>query len=304
MESKPLLHSYSERVNTTVIMLLLVSSLTVFAGRAYQHLYYDIPIRILIWDQHLMEGFVLHTFGVRWDEFIRSPEWDYRIQFLVRLFGVFYLICFFACVALIFKRLKRLKSMMLLLPPAAVFLFLLTILYYLDRFSRVGELLEFSCQWFAPVALFLVLRNGVTGSVIRGLRLSIALTFIGHGLYAVGIYPVPGHFIDMIIIGLGVSQEMAMRVLSIAGWLDFAVAGLIFVPRAEKYAALYAAIWGALTAFARIWTNFDLAFPEQSLSQWVYETLVRVPNALLPLAVFFIARHLYEERYRQKVLLK
>ena len=120
------------------------------------------------------------------------------------------------------------------------------------------------------------------------MRIAVALTFAGHGLYAIGFYPVPGHFVDMMIMSLHVEESTAVGLLQWAGWIDLIIALLILVPFVYPYAALYAFAWGILTAIARVWSNYDATLPLDSLYQWVPETLVRLPNALVPLVVYYI----------------
>ena len=283
MNSKLAVHKPVDPINKSVTLLLLASSMAVFAGRAYQHFYYDIPIRIVLWDQNVMEDVLLNVFNIPWDEFIRSSEWDSRIQSTVRTIGLVYFCCFAWCTQFTFRKSVRCARILLV---GAAFLFFLAVLYSLDRFGRVGELMEYTCQWFAPIALFLMLRGGNSLLIGWGLRMTVALTFAGHGLYATGYYPIPGNFIDMAILGFGVNEDTAVRILAVAGWLDFLIAILIWFPATDRFAAFYAFLWGAVTAMARIWTNFDVQFIDESMSQWLFETVVRIPNALLPLAIF------------------
>lgn len=298
MGSKPIIHTKEEGVNKYVILILLLSSICVFAGRAYQHLFYDIPIRIVLWDQDSMEWALSHVFNVRWDDFIRSAEWDSRIQSAVKVVGVIYLCCCAWCIHFIFRKSIRYAGILL---GGSALLFSLAVLYSLDKFGRVGEFVEYTCQWFTPIALFLAVRNSHTAAIACGLRMSIALTFAGHGLYAIGYYPIPGNFIDMMILGFGVNEDSAVTMLAIAGWLDLLVAIVILFPATDRVAAMYAFLWGTATALARIWTNFDVQFVGESISQWFYETLVRIPNALLPL-VFLLIRKRFHKRVGAGIL--
>lgn len=128
------------------------------------------------------------------------------------------------------------------------------------------------------------------------MRVAVALTFAGHGLYAIGFYPVPGHFIDMIIMAFHVQENTAVVLLQWAGWLDLIVALLILAPFVYRYAALYAFACGILTAIARVWSNYDPTLPFGSLYQWLPETLVRIPNAIIPLAIYYVSIY-FDKRF-------
>ena len=119
-------------------------------------------------------------------------------------------------------------------------------------------------------------------------KIAIAFTFSAHGLYAIGFYPQPGVFVDMLINILHLSETTAKTFLVVAGILDFVLAIGIFIPRIAQYFLIYAAVWGGLTALARVWANFYLAFPIDSLHQNLHETLYRLPHMLIPLAVLYI----------------
>lgn len=279
---------------TRTTRLLIIACICLFAGRAVQHLFQDIPIRILLWDQLLMER-VVNAFGITWDEYIQNPQWDQRIQLLIKVFGLIYLTCLVFAISLL-SRSPKITRYSSILVVGAFFLFLLSAIYFMDKFFRLGELMEYTCQWISPLLLYLLLHNKISEyQSVWAMRLAVVFTFTGHGLYAIGFYPIPGNFIDMIIMSLGVTQSTAEIILTTAGWLDFILSLLVLLPYTYRYAALYAFAWGALTAFARIWANFDADFSGQSFYQWLPEVLVRVPNAILPLCIYL---------YREKPVLK
>jgi hypothetical protein len=273
-----------------IIRLLIIACACLFAGRAFQHLFQDIPIRILLWDQLLMES-VVNLFGITWDEYIQNPQWDQRIQLLIKTFGAIYLACL-VFVIFLWSSSPNVTRYHFVLLAGSILLFLLSLVYFMDKFFRLGELLEYTCQWISPLLLYLLLEKRINEEhAVWAMRLAIVFTFSGHGLYAVGFYPTPGNFIDMIIMSFGVSQSTAETMLTTAGWLDFILSALILLPYTYRYAALYAFVWGALTALARIWANYDVDFSGQSFYQWLPEVLVRVPNAIVPLCVYLYRPH-------------
>lgn len=265
---------------------LTLACIALFIGRAWQHLRWDAPFRALLWNQSLMEPLLLRFTGIQWQTYSGSMSVDGFIQASIRGFGGFYLVCAFASISLNHTWDNRRTGILTL---GSVSLFGLSLLYWMEHFHHIGELLEYASQWAAPgILAYALLRPGRTTNIKWALRIAIASTFIGHGLYAVGWHPVPGHFIDMLIGTLGVSESVAIKILFTAGMLDFAVAAVLLFPaegRVFKAALIYAALWGGATAFARIVWGFDSQFVAASLAQWLHETLLRLPHAALPLAL-------------------
>jgi len=268
----------------SLLSLLLISCLCLFAGRAFQHLFQDIPLRTLLWDQSLMEPIVNFVLKLRWEDYASDPKWDRAIQIFIKLMGVVYLLCAAVCVSICFQSRKYAKFLIV----GSFFLFFLSFIYYIDKFFRLGEWFEYTVQWMSPLVLYmLVMKEAKVYALGLYMRVAVALTFAGHGLYAIGFYPVPGHFIDMIIMSLHVQESTAVMLLQWAGWLDLVIALLILAPFVYHYAALYAFGWGILTAIARVWANYDPTLPFGSLYQWLPETLIRIPNAIMPLAIYY-----------------
>jgi hypothetical protein len=172
----------------------------------------------------------------------------------------------------------------------AVQLALLAVLYMLDSKKQLGQLLEHGLQVGLP---FLFVRTAITetlGDKEEGIwRLLIAVTFLGHGLYAVGYYETPGSFISMTMAGFGCSEPVAKSILSTAGVLDFVVAGGVIVgryfPQTDRILLAYAALWGGLTAVARVWSLVHADFFWEGLPQWWFETAVRIVHSIGPLAL-------------------
>ena len=122
------------------------------------------------------------------------------------------------------------------------------------------------------------------------LRIVIAMTFISHGLYAIGYYPLPGVFIEMTTAILGVSEETAIVFLKVMGVLDFVASVFILLPYPKliKLGLFYCIVWGILTALARPVAFYYPEFWLESLHQWLYQAVFRLPQGLLPLVAFLI----------------
>ena len=266
--------------------ILKTATILLFAGRAWQHLFWDAPLRALLWDQQWMEGIILFLRGETWQEYVTSPEADHSIQMISFGFGIFY--SFMAVFTLfVSEKMKRVTWLYVIASFALTFL---AFLYYKEKFFHIGQFFEYTIQFLLPVTFMYVVNGKIQRVRIElVLKIAIALTFSSHGLYAIGVYPRPGAFIDMVINILHTSEAGAIRFLNIVGVLDFLVSIAIFIPRVSRVALIYAVIWGGLTALARVWANFYWSFPLESLHQHLYETIYRLPHMLVPLAVLYLS---------------
>ncbi len=125
------------------------------------------------------------------------------------------------------------------------------------------------------------------------IKLIIILTFCTHGLFAFGYpYKTPAVFIDMIIHCTGVKQTTAKHLLQIAGILDFTFCFcIIFAKRGSrllKYSLIYLAIWGLITALGRVLGNYYPDLGWYNVSQFIPETIIRLPHSLIPLVLLLL----------------
>src|SRR5690606_7198667 len=109
-------------------------------------------------------------------------------------------------------------------------------------------------------------------------RWGTALAFFGHGLEALWLSP---HFADLILFSafrweIDVSEITATGLLTGIGVIDLLLA-ISMVLRRWYFVAIYAAIWGLVTAFSRITAN--------GLDFGWYETLIRAAHFGLPAAL-------------------
>ncbi|UII32647.1 hypothetical protein LVD17_02210 [Fulvivirga ulvae] len=280
---------------TQVIKLFQWICFMIFISRAYQHLFWDAPFRTLLWDESLLKGFIEFIMPISWVDYVTSPATDTVIQDLIRLNGLFYLLC--AVISVFLHKLKPAWGYVIL--AGAFSLIFLAFLYTKEKFFNIGQFFEYSIQFSTPILLFvLVFREVRLAHFITATKVIVALTFICHGLYAIGYYPRPGSFVDMTINTLYVSEAVAHSLLFIAGLLDFIVAVLIFIPLCARPALYYMVVWGFLTATARLTANVYADFFWSSLHQWWFEFTVRLPHAMLPLAAIILITIYTRERYQ------
>ncbi|HHS95193.1 MAG TPA: hypothetical protein ENJ45_01280 [Phaeodactylibacter sp.] len=273
---------------TKIFRLLQWSTVFVFAGRAWQHFFYDVPLRTLLWDEAWMKPIVEGLFRISWEEYITSLNVDDSIQGAIYLMGLFYALC--AVVALSIRRVPPPVAKLLLWGAGG--LVLLAALYCKERFFSIGQFFEYSLQVVSPVMLYkYVIEKWKGRTLLIVAKVTIALTFICHGLYAVSYYPRPGYFVEMVMNTLAVKEAIAHQILYCAGLMDFVVAGLIFLPnKIGRYALYYIVLWGAATTLARYTAYLDFSYLAESLHQWTWEVFIRMPHFMIPIAVLLMQK--------------
>ncbi|KIX20014.1 hypothetical protein SY27_15980 [Flavobacterium sp. 316] len=269
-------------MNSKTIFLLKLSVFTVFLARAYQHIFWDVPYRAILWYENLMSP-VLGLFNIEWSEFVNDTSVDTKIQFIIKGIGFLYLM---AAICVFFLQENSNKFIKGLIKGIAFWQFIVVFLFTKESFFHIGQYFEHSLQLGLPFLLLYAYSKSF--SLSRGiliLKWLVGITFLCHGLYAFGFYPVPGNFIDMTISILNISEDNARLFLWIVGIIDFLILPLLFINRIAKEVAVYAVLWGFLTAFARIVANFSIDFPLDTLHQYGFETVVRLCHGIAPLLI-------------------
>jgi hypothetical protein len=275
-----------------LLRLLQVSVIGVFLGRAWQHLYWDAPYRALLWDENWMRGPVSFFLRMEWSEYVSSHRVDQGIQWLIQGTGFFYVLC--AAAALLITRFPKICRFLLTL--GGISLIFLAFLYTKERFYWWPQFFEYSLQWGCPFLLLAYYRRGAPPKFVWWAKVAVALTFTSHGLFAMGVYPTPGYFIEMVIYILRFDQANAVLFLKIAGIMDLIISFLLFLPwQWMVLAGLgYAAAWGFATTIARVWAYSIILSWDQVLLQWLHESVMRAPHFLVPLFLLLLlyGRHL------------
>lgn len=257
--------------------LIKYTCVLILLGRSVQHIFFDSPIRGLLYSPIIME-WPLSLFNIPFDTYINSPFLDERLNLSLLIIGLCFLI---SSIAFIFID-KFSKKIKISLVYFTVFLMtLVSFAYFKDKSFSIGQFFEYSSQMFLP--LYFIIKEKRRRKLL--LQLLIAITFICHGLYAIGYYPVPGNFMQMIISTFNCSNQSALLILKIAGLLDFIFAIGIFIPKIDKPFLIYGLIWGGLTTIARLYTNMYSDFLLSTFSYWLFEFLVRIPHFIIPLVI-------------------
>lgn len=207
--------------------------------------------------------------------------------------GIFMGTSLLACVHFWFDKSKSIRVFKIALTASFVGMCFIAIIYYVDHFFRIGELLEFGIQCALPIIYLTYLSSARSSVPIRLIKIAISFTFIGHGLYAMGYYPVPGYFIDMIINVFHVEESIARLILIIVGIADILAVVFIWLnlKPLTQISLWYMIVWGTLTALARGVANISFNLFVDGFNQWLFEVIIRLPHGILPFVLVLIFRH-------------
>ncbi|WP_067148872.1 hypothetical protein [Pseudotamlana agarivorans] len=268
------------------LFYLKLSVFFVFFGRAYQFFFFGAPFRALLWDESLLTPIVEGFFNMSWQDYATSAAVNNSIESFTK-FGAF-IFLLGALLSLFWERIKFevLKRTIIIL--GTLLLVIIGICLTKEKSYDPLQFFELSIQIAAPIALLFSgdLEASNKKSTLLWLKIAIALTFIPHGLFAMGLIYVPGHFIDLTISILKVTETQAKYFLFTVGFLDVVASVLIFLPKLSKYAFMYIIVWGFLTAFARVIVGVNSHFFLSTLHNSAFLTIYRIPHGLLPLATF------------------
>jgi hypothetical protein len=264
------------------IFIIKLALILMLLGRAWQHFFWGTPYRIIIWNESLLSPLFTNFFQITWQDWATSTTVNNSLKFFNQFLGMFYLMMSL----LVFKINKNFHKLKYFLPLTSISLFVLSFLYYMEKFFMTGMLIEFASQFSLPMILyFAIFKENFYSRFNLFFKFVVALTFLGHGLFAVGFHPVPGPFIDMVISVFQVSETWARNFLLFMGLIDIFVCVLIFIPDFEIIVLRFATFWGLTTAMARIVAHINIELAAMTLNQWIMEVLTRLPHGLLPLAM-------------------
>src|SRR6056297_482882 len=281
------------RIGITATRLALAALSLFLWARAYQHFFFEGPYRSFFLDQALFGGIQNLISDLSWLEFVTDPQTDRGILFYTRFMAWVWLLT--GLLVLGYRKVSGPLLWVLAILSSLGLLFYAAS-DYLDKGYQLAQWIEYAAQIAMPVLMVFLLHKGVNRRWLFVAKVAIALTFIGHGLYALGYFPVPGHFVYMTTAILGVSDSGARDLLFVAGVLDLVAVVFLFVPKIDKYALMYCILWGFLTALAR-----PVAYIQPGpvfwigLHQSVYEFFVRLPHFMLPLCTLWLCREIKEK---------
>lgn len=266
--------------------ILRVGACSCFAGWAWQHLRWSVPYDALLWNPDYF-GWLSGATADSWESYVANVVTDRRILIGVRVLGIVHLVL---CVLAVTAR-RGLPVQLIGLGIGSALLALLAFCKYINSGHSMALLVEYGGQVLMPTVLILALRRGVRDKWTVGVAIAaFCATFVGHGVFAVGLAPTPGHFYGMVAAILGLGEDAADLFLKVVGVLDFVVCIGVMVPVARAVCLGYAAVWGLLTAFARPVAGMSFATPWWGADQFLHEAVLRLPHAALPLFLFLVFR--------------
>jgi hypothetical protein len=263
-----------EETNSKLELVLKISAFSVLLARGIQHIFFDVPYRSILWSEEFL-GPIFKLMNWDWQSYVSSSSVDSFINGSMASVGVGLVVCSLVAIC-------SLKKISKVLIASSFYLMILSFLYFVEKFFIVAQFIEYGAQVLAPFAIYYFWKNGNSKRLNLIIRIAIALTFIGHGSYAVGIFPTPGNFIDMVISILHCNETTARYFLLLMGCLDFIAAIVLFVPAIKDWAFGFCFFWGCLTTLARIMESNYFGMSHVLLSSG-HEFLMRVPHFLLPL---------------------
>ncbi|EDM26950.1 hypothetical protein LNTAR_06894 [Lentisphaera araneosa HTCC2155] len=250
-----------------LLFILRLSAFLCLFGWAWQHLLWKAPYSALIGQ----EGAFLHLA-------------DNQIALLTRLIGVAFLVMSGLC----WTVKKENSGQIMTLAVAG----LLLIFMFFCRFVQVNyalpNFIEHGGQMLSPLLLILALKFGVRNrAVLASVILAFCMTFIGHGIYASGLYTTPLHFYALVEGSLALTGQPADIMIKTAGYLDFIICAALFCKPLRGYCMAYAVFWGAATALARPVAGMSLSLAFLGADQFLQQAIWRAPHALIPLFLFY-----------------
>lgn len=201
-----------------------------------------------------------------------------------QIFGVTYLLVFIVH-AFIPRTLIMHYRLHVLLPLVSVISLINSYGSYIKSAYVPEQMIEHAIMIFLPLLFFVTLiTNRISDKQVFILKLLTALTFLGHGLFAIGFHYVPEGFISMTGEILQFNHYDSLIFLKLVGILDLLVAVLIFLPKQYASSALlYMAFWGLITALARIVYGGIVATNFQETLYYIASTMYRLPHGLVPI---------------------
>lgn len=280
-----------------IISLVKICAFTVFIGRAYQLYFFGGPYRAILWDESLLTPIVEGVFNYSWFEYATSSSVNNWIEGFTKVNS--YIFLFAAICCLFWGQIKWISLKRFIVGLGLWLLVLLAICMVKDRNYDILQLFEMSIQLTAPFLLWRNINmNPENKRLIFGIKVAIALTFIPHGLLAMGFPYRPGHFVDMTIIILKVNETQATQFLFVVGLLDVLFALTAFIPKISKYALWYMIIWGFATASARLVAGINTDFLSSSIHGSTYLTVYRLSHGILPLIVLLLEYKSIEQPHK------
>lgn len=303
MNSQLRKHTADQLQRRAFELLWIATSLSAF-GRGLLHFTKDSPYWNFFWSEELLGPF-LSLIGIEWSTYVESTKVEGLLTIFSVSMGLFYIavsvILGQACSKLLVSGelpegthfLRRSLWLLLGLQLTYVSTYWLGHSLYLPIWFEQSTLM--ALPW---LCLSTGLKDHEQDPIdstedlylarapITITRLALSCTFIGHGIFALGLYPVPEDYLIMVMRTFGCTELTATSLLWWAGALDVLAALAVWTPRRHlkvRWMALtYMLFWGGVTAFARVVGHWGQGTFLDTVWYWFPELMVRLPHALIP----------------------
>jgi len=155
---------------------------------------------------------------------------------------------------------------------------------YIQSGYVIEQMIEHGIQILIPLVFIFIKIKSPKLNLF--LIIITVLTFLGHGMFAVGVNYIPKGFQAMVFHSFQFELDGINLFLLIFGVLDFISILLIWFSSTRKIALFYMIIWGFITALARLYAYIGIVSIEVLFQQNLFEFLLRIPHSLVPLVIF------------------
>ena len=150
------------------VLILKTAVFTIFIARAYQHIFWDVPYRAILWYEKIMSP-LLNVFNIKWNDFVNDITVDSKIQYSIKIIGFLYLVA--AVLVLNFKEASKKRSK-LFIKSISFWQFFVVFLVTKESFFQIGQYFEHALQLGLPLLLLYVYsKNYVREKAIVFLKL-------------------------------------------------------------------------------------------------------------------------------------
>lgn len=274
-----------------IVLLLQLATSLVLIGRGWEHFVGDPAYHAFFWNHTLFGWFIEGILGIEWNDFLTNTVYDDRLLIVQHTVGGILLVL----ALVIWIPTKNQSITTKSLASATSLLLILSLFKTIDHFRTIGQFIEQLSQIACPAILLLFLTQRIQLSNIQFIiKIIIGLTFIGHGLYAIGYYAQPPVFIKMIRSTIACDYATAQIILYIIGALDIIAALLLFVPnkRIQQIALVHIIAWGFITAFGRFFGNVNYNHFWFTAQQFWHLSAFRMVHGILPLVLSLLMKPL------------
>lgn len=276
----------------TFAYLVFISAFIATFFRGVKSFFMPPSMTTYLWNEELVQP-VLSFYDLSYQEFLSLGIVEFLINWAGVYFGVVLVCSALLLLPFLIKTLpketrnsKEDRMFSTLAKTGSIVgclhVFAIAFTYYSGKGHMLAQIIEWGIQAGSPLVVFIWLQRHDFRVCVRFVEYIVALTFLGHGLFAAGIYyDVPGHFIDMTITFFGASESFARTFLLIAGVLDILICAVLVLKIRARPVLAWAVIWGGATALTRVLTGLDMtSLP--SVLYWTNETVLRLPHMLVP----------------------